>query len=83
MHDGRHFRILFHLLKNDKVTAPELAKEFEVSVRTIYRDIDTMSAAGIPVYMQERRNGGFQKPPFQIFGRLISASEMAPFYNSQ
>jgi len=58
MHDGRHFRILFHLLKNDRVTAPELAKEFEVSVRTIYRDIDTMSAAGIPVYMQGGRNGG-------------------------
>lgn len=58
MHDGRHFRILFHLLTNDKVTAPELAKEFEVSVRTIYRDIDTMCAAGIPVYMRGGRNGG-------------------------
>lgn len=58
MHEGRHFRILFHLLKHDKVTAPDLAKEFEVSVRTIYRDIDTMSEAGIPVYMQGGRNGG-------------------------
>jgi len=32
------------------MTAPELAKHFEVSVRTIYRDIDILSAAGISVY---------------------------------
>ena len=53
MHEGRHFRILYILLNNERVTAPELAEEFGVSVRTIYRDIDTMSAAGIPIYMQK------------------------------
>ena len=58
MHDGRHFRILYHLLQNEKVTAPRLAEELGVSIRTIYRDVDTMSAAGIPVYMQGGRNGG-------------------------
>lgn len=58
MHDGRHFCILFHLLKKGRVTAPELAKELGVSVRTVYRDIDVMSTAGIPVYMQGGRNGG-------------------------
>jgi len=58
MHEGRHFRILYILLNNERVTAPELAEEFGVSVRTIYRDIDTMSAAGIPIYMQGGRKGG-------------------------
>lgn len=58
MNEGRIFRILFHLLENDKVTAPELAEELGVSVRTIYRDIDVMSISGIPVYMQGGRNGG-------------------------
>ena len=34
MNEGRIFRILFHLLENDRATAPELAKELGVSVRT-------------------------------------------------
>ena len=78
MHEGRHFRILFHLLKNEKVTAPELAKEFEVSVRTIYRDVDTMSAAGIPVYMQEGRNGGiFLDEGYRLDKVSLSDTEQA------
>ena len=47
MNEGRIFRILFHLLENDRATAPELAEELGVSVRTIYRDIDVMSISGI------------------------------------
>jgi predicted DNA-binding transcriptional regulator YafY len=43
-----------------RMTAPELAEEFEVSVRTIYRDIDAISAAGIPVYADRGRDGGFR-----------------------
>ena len=39
-------------------TAPELAAQFEVSQRTIYRDIDALSSAGIPVYTEPGRNGG-------------------------
>ena len=39
-------------------TAPELAAKFEVSQRTIYRDIDALSSAGIPVYTEPGRNGG-------------------------
>lgn len=42
------------------MTATELAAEFEVSVRTIHRDIDQLSAAGIPVYADRGRNGGFR-----------------------
>ena len=40
------------------MTAPELADYFEVSVRTIYRDIDILSSAGIPVYATRGKGGG-------------------------
>ncbi|MBU4135159.1 MAG: WYL domain-containing protein, partial [Alphaproteobacteria bacterium] len=43
-----------------RLTAETLAAEFEVSVRTIYRDIDQLSAAGAPVYADRGRAGGFQ-----------------------
>jgi predicted DNA-binding transcriptional regulator YafY len=42
-----------------RVSARELAAEFEVSIRTIHRDIDQLSAAGIPVYAERGRSGGF------------------------
>ncbi len=40
------------------MTAPQLAEHFEVSVRTIYRDIDALSAAGVPVYSAPGKGGG-------------------------
>ena len=40
------------------MTANELAEHFEVSVRTIYRDIDTLSLAGIPIYALQGKGGG-------------------------
>ena len=40
------------------MTAPQLAEHFEVSVRTIYRDIDALSAAGVPVYSTPGKGGG-------------------------
>jgi len=43
-----------------RVTAEALAAEFEVSVRTIYRDIEELSAADVPVYADRGPNGGFQ-----------------------
>ena len=50
--------ILTVLLKNKKITAPELAKHFEVSRRTILRDIDTLNMAGIPIVATRGGNGG-------------------------
>lgn len=50
MRDSRLFRILYYVLEKGKVTANELSEKFEVSVRTIYRDIDVISSAGIPIY---------------------------------
>lgn len=47
------------LLQRDKISASKLADMFEVSVRTIYRDIDTIYAAGIPIISFTGVNGGF------------------------
>lgn len=58
MSDSRLFKILYHLLDKGRATAPELAAKFEVSQRTIYRDIDALGSAGIPVYTEPGRNGG-------------------------
>lgn len=51
--------ILLVLLNREKVTAVELAQHFEVSVRTIYRDIEALNMAGIPIYSQQGIGGGF------------------------
>lgn len=58
MPESRLFKILYYLLDKGYATAPELAGRFEVSVRTIYRDIDALSSAGIPVYAEPGRKGG-------------------------
>lgn len=58
MQESRLFKIVYYLLDKGQATAPELAQQFEVSVRTIYRDIDALSSAGVPVYAEAGRNGG-------------------------
>ncbi len=58
MQESRLFRIVYYLLQNGKATAPELAQKFEVSIRTIYRDIDALSSAGIPIYATQGKGGG-------------------------
>lgn len=58
MQIDRLFQIVYLLLGRRTVTAKELAEHFEVSVRTILRDIDTLSAANIPVYTTQGKGGG-------------------------
>lgn len=60
MRASRLLSILLLLQTRGRMTADALAAEFEVSVRTIYRDIDQLSAAGAPVYADRGRSGGFQ-----------------------
>ncbi|WP_110926715.1 helix-turn-helix transcriptional regulator [Bacillus massiliglaciei] len=55
---NRYFEIIYLLLDRKTVTAKELAEHFEVSTRTIYRDIDALSGAGIPVYATKGKGGG-------------------------
>ena len=52
MRASRLLSILTTLQARGRVTAPDLAEACEVSVRTIYRDVDALSAAGIPVYAE-------------------------------
>lgn len=59
MRGSRLLSILLMLQTRGRVTAEALATEFEVSVRTIYRDMDELSAAGAPVYADRGRDGGF------------------------
>ena len=47
---NRLLSIIYILLNKGTITAAELAQRFEVSVRTIYRDVETLSMAGIPIY---------------------------------
>ena len=58
MRESRLFRIVYYLLQNKKAIASELAQKFEVSIRTIYRDIDAISSAGIPIYATQGKGGG-------------------------
>jgi predicted DNA-binding transcriptional regulator YafY len=60
MRASRLLAILILLQLRRRVTAADLAEEFEVSVRTIYRDIDALSASGVPVYGDRGPGGGFQ-----------------------
>lgn len=57
---SRLLSALMLLQTRGRMTAPELARELEVSIRTVYRDIDQLSAAGIPVTSERGRSGGFQ-----------------------
>lgn len=55
---ARLLEITTLLLSRNLLTARELADRFQVSTRTIYRDVEALSAAGIPIYMSKGNGGG-------------------------
>lgn len=59
MKSERLFEILLYLLDKRDVTAKELAEKFNVSVRTIYRDIDSLTSANVPIYTTSGNQGEF------------------------
>lgn len=75
MQESRLFKIVYHLLDKGQATAPELAEKFEVSVRTIYRDIDALSGAGVPVYAETGRNGGIHLMDDFVLDKAVLSKE--------
>lgn len=75
MQTGRLFSILYLLMEHGNMTAKQLAERFEVSPRTIYRDIDLLSGAGIPIYASKGKGGGIQLLSHFVLDRSLLSSE--------
>lgn len=65
----RYLETIWLLIRRRSVTAQELADHFEVSVRTIYRDLDVLSSAGIPLYTEKGRGGGIRLMDDHVLNR--------------
>lgn len=72
---NRLFGIIYVLLNKGTVNAKELAEHFEVSVRTIYRDIEVISQAGIPVYTRKGKNGGICLMEQFVLNKMLITKE--------
>lgn len=75
MQINRLFEIVYILLERKNVTAKELAKRFEVSTRTIYRDIEILSNSKIPVYANKGKGGGIRLLDNYILDKSILSDE--------
>ena len=69
--------ILTTLLRQEKVTAPYLAEKFEVSRRTVSRDIEALCLAGIPIVTEQGRGGGISiAPGYKLDKELLTGEEL-------
>lgn len=73
--NNRLFEIVYILIQKKKVTAKELANRFEVSTRTIYRDIETLSRANIPIYATKGKEGGIEILDDYILNKMLLTEE--------
>ena len=71
MQINRLFETIYVLLNNKVMTASELALKFEVSTRTIYRDVEALSSAGVPIYMSKGKGGGISLLPEYTLNKTI------------
>ena len=73
---NRQLEMIYILMNKSAVTAEELAAHFEVSPRTVYRDVESLSMAGIPVYASRGKGGGIRlMDRFVLDRRLLSREE--------
>ena len=75
MKNSRLFEILYLLIEKRSLTAGELARRLVVSERTIYRDIDALSAAGIPVFTRKGQGGGIRLMDQFVLDRALLSRE--------
>lgn len=75
MQINRLFEIVYLLLRRGRLTARELSERFEVSTKTIYRDVEVLSAAGIPVYMTKGHGGGIQLLEEYVLDRALLSED--------
>lgn len=74
---GRLISIIMLLLEREKISAPKLAEMFEVTTRTIYRDIETINLAGIPIVTYPGVNGGIAiMEQYKIEKKLFTLSDI-------
>lgn len=73
--NNRLFEIIYILMQKKKATAKELAEKFEVSTRTIYRDIEILSRANIPVYATKGKEGGIGLLDGYVLNKSILSEE--------
>ncbi|EHU5031553.1 TPA: helix-turn-helix transcriptional regulator [Streptococcus suis] len=79
----RHMGIISYLIDKQKTTAKELASLFNVSLRTIMRDIDDLTLAGIPLYVAKGKNGGiFMMENFKTDKPPLTNIELSSIENS-
>lgn len=75
MKENRYFQMIYLLLDKGQMIAPELADYFEVSIRTIYRDIDILSSAGIPIYATQGKGGGIAIQDSYVLKKLLLSEQ--------
>lgn len=75
MKNDRLFQLLYLLLEKGTMTAPALSRALEVSVRTVYRDVETLSMAGVPVYTSAGKGGGISLLPGYTFDKTLFSDE--------
>ncbi|MBN1799513.1 MAG: YafY family transcriptional regulator [Spirochaetales bacterium] len=83
MRIDRLLAIIILLLNREKIKACDLAGRFEVSIRTIYRDIDAINLAGIPIISYPGNNGGFGiMENYKLERQVLSMNDMLSILNT-